>query len=32
LVIDGGYISMPFAIYETNTVDWTTLNHYPKLE
>ncbi len=32
LVIDGGYISMPFAIYETNTVDWTTLNHYPKPE
>jgi len=30
LVIDGGYISMPFAIYETNTVDWTTLNYYPK--
>ncbi len=24
LVIDGGYISMPFAIYETNTVDWNT--------
>jgi NAD(P)-dependent dehydrogenase (short-subunit alcohol dehydrogenase family) len=32
LVIDGGYISMPFAIYETNTVDWTTLNYYPKPE
>lgn len=32
LVIDGGYISMPFAIYETNTVDWTTLNHYAKPE
>jgi NAD(P)-dependent dehydrogenase (short-subunit alcohol dehydrogenase family) len=30
LVIDGGYISMPFAIYETNTVDWTTLNFYEK--
>jgi NAD(P)-dependent dehydrogenase (short-subunit alcohol dehydrogenase family) len=30
LVIDGGYISMPFAIYETNTVDWTTLNYYEK--
>lgn len=30
LVIDGGYISMPFAIYESNTVDWTTLNYYPK--
>ncbi len=24
LVIDGGYISLPFAIYETNTVDWNT--------
>jgi NAD(P)-dependent dehydrogenase (short-subunit alcohol dehydrogenase family) len=22
LVIDGGYISMPFAIYESNTVNW----------
>ena len=30
LVIDGGYISMPFAIYETNTVNWRTLNYYPK--
>ncbi len=32
LVIDGGYISMPFAIYETNTVNWRTLNYYPKPE
>jgi NAD(P)-dependent dehydrogenase (short-subunit alcohol dehydrogenase family) len=30
LVIDGGYISMPFPIYTTNTVDWTTHNYYPK--
>ena len=30
LVIDGGYISLPFAIYETNTVDWTTLKYYDK--
>jgi NAD(P)-dependent dehydrogenase (short-subunit alcohol dehydrogenase family) len=28
LVIDGGYISMPFAIYESNTVDWTTRKFY----
>ena len=34
LVIDGGYTSMPFAIYETNTVDWTTLDrkYYDKPE
>jgi NAD(P)-dependent dehydrogenase (short-subunit alcohol dehydrogenase family) len=32
LVIDGGYISMPFAIYETNTVDWTKLKYYEKPE
>ncbi len=32
LVIDGGYISLPFAIYETNTVDWTTLKYYDKTE
>ena len=34
LVIDGGYCSMPFAIYETNTVDWTTLDrkYYDKPE
>jgi NAD(P)-dependent dehydrogenase (short-subunit alcohol dehydrogenase family) len=30
LVIDGGYISMPFAIYETNTINWRTLNYYEK--
>jgi NAD(P)-dependent dehydrogenase (short-subunit alcohol dehydrogenase family) len=30
LVIDGGYITMPFPIYTTNTVDWTTHNFYPK--
>jgi len=28
LVIDGGFITMPFPIYETNTADWTTLNYY----
>ena len=32
LVIDGGYITMPFPIYTTNTVDWTTHNFYPKPE
>jgi NAD(P)-dependent dehydrogenase (short-subunit alcohol dehydrogenase family) len=32
LVIDGGFITMPFPIYETNTVDWTTLNYYDKPE
>ncbi len=30
LVIDGGFTSMPFPIYETNTVDWTTLHYYDK--
>ena len=30
LIIDGGFITMPFPIYETNTVDWTTLNYYEK--
>lgn len=30
LVIDGGFISMPFPVYETNTTDWTTLNYYEK--
>ena len=30
LVIDGGFITMPFPIYETNTVDWTTLKYYDK--
>ncbi len=32
LVIDGGFINMPFPVYETNTADWTTLNYYEKLE
>lgn len=32
LVIDGGFVSLPFPIYETNTVDWTTLNYYDKPE
>ena len=30
LVIDGGFMTMPFPIYETNTVDWTTLKYYDK--
>ena len=30
LVIDGGYVSMPFAIYESNTVDWTKRKYYKK--
>ena len=30
LVIDGGFISLPFPIYETNTVDWTTVKYYDK--
>jgi len=30
LVIDGGYITMPFPIYETNTVNWRTHNYYEK--
>lgn len=30
LVIDGGFISLPFAIYESNTVDWTTVKYYDK--
>ena len=30
LVIDGGYISLPFPIYESNTVDWTTVKYYDK--
>jgi NAD(P)-dependent dehydrogenase (short-subunit alcohol dehydrogenase family) len=30
LVIDGGFISLPFPIYESNTVDWTTLKYYDK--
>ncbi|UCC16880.1 MAG: SDR family oxidoreductase [Dehalococcoidales bacterium] len=32
LVIDGGFINMPFPVYETNTADWTTLDYYDKLE
>jgi NAD(P)-dependent dehydrogenase (short-subunit alcohol dehydrogenase family) len=32
LVIDGGFISMPFPVYETNTTDWTTLDYYDKPE
>jgi NAD(P)-dependent dehydrogenase (short-subunit alcohol dehydrogenase family) len=32
LVIDGGFITMPFPVYETNTTDWTTLNYYEKPE
>jgi NAD(P)-dependent dehydrogenase (short-subunit alcohol dehydrogenase family) len=34
LVIDGGYITLPFAIYETNTVDWTTRDrrYYPDMK
>jgi NAD(P)-dependent dehydrogenase (short-subunit alcohol dehydrogenase family) len=32
LVIDGGYITMPFPIYETNTIDWTAVKYYDKPE
>ncbi|MBN2074566.1 MAG: SDR family oxidoreductase [Dehalococcoidales bacterium] len=32
LVIDGGFINMPFPVYETNTTDWTTLDYYDKPE
>ncbi len=32
LVIDGGFITMPFPVYETNTSDWTTLDYYEKPE
>jgi NAD(P)-dependent dehydrogenase (short-subunit alcohol dehydrogenase family) len=32
LVIDGGFISLPFPIYESNTVDWTTVKYYDKPE
>jgi NAD(P)-dependent dehydrogenase (short-subunit alcohol dehydrogenase family) len=32
LVIDGGFINMPFPVYETNTADWTTLDYYDKPE
>ena len=30
LVIDGGFINMPFPIYESNSVDWNTINYYEK--
>jgi NAD(P)-dependent dehydrogenase (short-subunit alcohol dehydrogenase family) len=30
LVIDGGFITLPFPIYETNTLDWTALKYYDK--
>jgi NAD(P)-dependent dehydrogenase (short-subunit alcohol dehydrogenase family) len=30
LVIDGGFITLPFPIYESNTVDWTTVKYYDK--
>jgi NAD(P)-dependent dehydrogenase (short-subunit alcohol dehydrogenase family) len=30
LVIDGGFITMPFPVYETNTADWTTVKYYDK--
>jgi NAD(P)-dependent dehydrogenase (short-subunit alcohol dehydrogenase family) len=30
LVIDGGFITLPFPIYESNTVDWTTVKYYEK--
>jgi len=30
LVIDGGFISLPFPIYESNTVDWTKVKYYDK--
>jgi NAD(P)-dependent dehydrogenase (short-subunit alcohol dehydrogenase family) len=32
LVIDGGFTTMPFPVYETNTTDWTTLKYYNKPE
>jgi len=32
LVIDGGFVNLPFPIYETNTVDWTTLKYYDRPE
>jgi NAD(P)-dependent dehydrogenase (short-subunit alcohol dehydrogenase family) len=28
LVIDGGFCTIPFPIYETNTVDWNTIKYY----
>jgi NAD(P)-dependent dehydrogenase (short-subunit alcohol dehydrogenase family) len=30
LVIDGGFSTLPFPIYESNTVDWTTVKYYDK--
>jgi NAD(P)-dependent dehydrogenase (short-subunit alcohol dehydrogenase family) len=30
LVIDGGFITMPFPVYETNNADWTTVKYYDK--
>lgn len=32
LVIDGGFVNMPFPVYGTNTIDWTTHNYYDKSE
>jgi NAD(P)-dependent dehydrogenase (short-subunit alcohol dehydrogenase family) len=32
LVIDGGFMTMPFPIYETNTIDWTAIKYYDKPE
>lgn len=30
LVIDGGFVTMPFPVYETNTTDWTRVKYYEK--
>jgi NAD(P)-dependent dehydrogenase (short-subunit alcohol dehydrogenase family) len=30
LVIDGGFITMPYPVYETNTADWTKVKYYDK--
>jgi len=30
LVIDGGFITMPYPVYETNTTDWTKVKYYDK--
>jgi len=32
LIIDGGFITMPFPVYETNTTDWTKIKYYEKPE
>jgi NAD(P)-dependent dehydrogenase (short-subunit alcohol dehydrogenase family) len=32
LVIDGGFITMPYPVYETNTTDWTKIKYYEKPE